>query len=357
MNSRERVIAALEHKEPDILPMQDGIWEAAINAWHAQGLPRNVKWGSPENYSFTKYFRFDVARFGIDLSARLPERVIEAGKDYNLEVTRDGSVIKRVKDASSIIVKNAIGGRNDWEKFKLRLRPEADRFNEKAGNFENFGRAREANKFTAFYAATGVDRFQNIVKIDDLLVLMMEDPESARDMFKTVAQLIIGSCELLRQKGYAFDGLWLCNDMGYKNASLISPTLYRELMFKNDKLLCDYAHQTNMKVIYHSCGYVAELIPDLIEAGVDCLHPLEVKAGMDVVKLKKMYKGKLAFMGGIETSRFNSPAEIEEEIAGKLPVAMAGGGYIYHSDHSIPPSVELKNYLYALETIRKYGRY
>ena len=359
MNSRDRVIAAMEHREPDILPMQDGMWASTVNSWYAQGLPRNVKWGSPEDYSVTEYFGFDIARFGIDLSARFPGKVIETGKEHTVEITRDGSVIKKMKDSlsSAILVKNAINDRKDWEKFKTRLQPDADRIDAKAGNLENFKKAKQENKFTVLYAQTGIDRCQLFMKSEELLVLMLDNPDLAKDMFKTVAQLVLESCKLLRQKGYAFDGLWICNDMGYKNASLISPALYRELILESDKQLFDYAHLNGMKVVQHSCGYVGELIPNLIEAGVDCLHPLEVKAGMDLVKLKKMYKGKLAFMGGIEASKINNPAEIEREISEKLRVAMPGGGYIYHSDHSIPPSVEFKNYLYALETVRKHGKY
>ena len=100
-------------------------------------------------------------------------------------------------------------------------------------------------------------------------------------------------------------------------------------------------------------------IPPLIEAGVDCLQPLEAKANMDVRELKAEYGDRLAFMGNIDTRKMADPDPrvIEEEIRTKLEVAKQGGGYIYHSDHSIAPGVRWETYQYLMQLVDEYGRY
>ena len=93
-------------------------------------------------------------------------------------------------------------------------------------------------------------------------------------------------------------------------------------------------------------------------AGFTCLDPLEVKAGMNLIELKKNFGDKLAFMGGIDVRAMadSNPAVIEEEIQ-KIIVAKQGGGYIFHSDHSIPDNVSFQQYQRVIELVREYGRY
>jgi len=97
----------------------------------------------------------------------------------------------------------------------------------------------------------------------------------------------------------------------------------------------------------------------LIEAGFDCLEPLEVKAGMDLIELKKNFGDWLTFMGGIDVRAMAhlDPAVIEEEIRTKIPVAMKGGGYIFHSDHSVPHNVSFQQYEHTINLVKKYGTY
>lgn len=131
------------------------------------------------------------------------------------------------------------------------------------------------------------------------------------------------------------------------------------MIFNVDKYICDYFHSRDKKVFLHSCGYVENLIPYFIKAGIDCLQPLEVKAGMDLIKLKKEFGDNIAFMGGIDTRLYSSNDErlIENEIKLKLEEAKQGGEYIYHCDHSIPHNVSFSQYKKVIDLVKKYGRY
>ena len=98
-------------------------------------------------------------------------------------------------------------------------------------------------------------------------------------------------------------------------------------------------------------------MPELIEIGVDALNPLEVKAGMNPVALKKKYGDKLVFHGGINAVLWSKPDEIRAEIERVVPVMKQGGGYIFASDHSIPDNISLENFKLVLETLRRVGSY
>ena len=100
-------------------------------------------------------------------------------------------------------------------------------------------------------------------------------------------------------------------------------------------------------------------MPGYIKAGFACLQPLEVKAKMDLVQLKRDYGEHLAFMGGIDVRKMamDDPGPSEEEIRTKITAAKVGGGYVYHSDHSVPDNVSFENYKRVMELVAKYGAY
>jgi len=124
-----------------------------------------------------------------------------------------------------------------------------------------------------------------------------------------------------------------------------------------DRKRNDWCHERGMQTILHSCGCVKGLIPSLIDAGFDCLQPLEVKAGMDLRELKPAYGDRIAFFGGINTMLMEEEddALIEEEIRVKFAAAKPGGGYLYHSDHSIPTDVSFRKYTFVMDCVRRYG--
>jgi uroporphyrinogen decarboxylase len=196
------------------------------------------------------------------------------------------------------------------------------------------------------------------VGLERMLVAMLEDPAFVHQLFEAHAQLVMDLFDGFQKAGVEFDGVFLADDLGYKSAPLISPRHYRVLVQPYHRALCAHFAGCGLRTILHSDGQVTPLIPSFIEAGFSALHPLEAKAGLDVRDLKRSYGAQLTLIGNIDVRRLSgSRAEIEDEIASKLPLAMAGGGYIYHSDHSVPNTVSLDQYAFALDCVRRYGRY
>ena len=342
----------LNHREADRVPIQDHPWGTTVKRWHQEGLP--------EDKTPDEYFGFEMAEFGFDASLQLPEEKIEETEEYTLVRNRDGALVKNWKHATStpgwmdFLVKD----RRIWEEYKPRLTMNSSRVDWEEG-LVRYKKAREQGLWIRLVAVIGYDRVQTLVGSERLLMAMVEDPEWVRDMFSTVAELVIHAAEEMMARGFEFDGVVLCEDMGYRGGLLFSPALYRELAMPSDSRLCDFFKSRGVKVMLHSCGNIMELVPYLIEAGFDSLEPLEVKAGMDLIKLKKEYGYQLAFMGGIDVRKMAdpNPKAIEEEIRTKIPVAMKGGGYIYHSDHSVPDNVSFEQFRKCIELVHKYGRY
>lgn len=192
-----------------------------------------------------------------------------------------------------------------------------------------------------------------------MLVGMALDPDWVREMAETYAELTVQLQQMLfEQEGYP-DGIWYYEDMGYKGSPFMSPEMYRDIIEPSHKYTIDFAKSHGLPVIMHSCGYVEPLLPGMIEAGIDCLQVIEIKAGMDLLKLHKLYGDKIAFMGGIDVRVLytNDFAAVDRELEAKIPVVKQGFNYVVHSDHSIPKTVNYETYRYFIKRALELGTY
>ena len=352
MTSRERILMALNHEEADRVPLHDSPWGHTIKRWHEEGLPKDK---SPADY-----FGYEMLGQGADMTLQLPTETIEETDTYRVYKDANGGTRRSFKDHESTPerIDFTIRDRKTWEEYKPRMA-----WNDRRVNWEEALKTNKAHRasdnFVYYSSAFGYDKTQGIVGSMRLLMAMVEDPSWVKDMFDTAVDLLITSAEEMMARGLEFDGAFVFDDMGYRNASLFSPAAYRAVEFPSQKRLCDFFKSKGMPIILHTCGCVKELVPMLIEAGFTCLQPLEVKAGMDLLELKQRYGDRLAFMGGIDVRAMADPDPkvIEREVSTKLPVAKQGGGYIYHSDHSVPSNVSFQQYCHTIELVRQYGSY
>jgi uroporphyrinogen decarboxylase len=169
---------------------------------------------------------------------------------------------------------------------------------------------------------------------------------------------VIATLERAREEQIVPDGLFMVDDLGMNTGLMFSPRTYDRVVHPAHKRLGDYLHSHAIAYFMHTDGDIRTVIPRLIEAGVQVLQPLEAKSCMDVRTLKAEYGRDLVFFGNIDVRKMSaSKAELEEEVRSKLDVVMRGGGYIYHSDHSVPPTVSFENYLFLMELLDRYGCY
>jgi uroporphyrinogen decarboxylase len=192
-----------------------------------------------------------------------------------------------------------------------------------------------------------------------MLMGMALDPDWIKDMTDTLSNLNIRLMKILFAECGKPDGIWFYEDMGFKERPFMSPEMYREMVQAAHKKTFDYAHSLGLPVIVHSCGFVEPLVPGLIEAGIDCLQVIEIKAGMDLLRLKKNFGHKIALCGGMDARNLvaNDRNAIKKELQEKIPAVMKDSGYILHSDHSIPTDCEYKTYRYFVDEGLRLGTY
>jgi len=352
VNSRERFRLALSHREADRIPIHDSPWAATVDRWKGEGLPSGI--------SVADYFGYELAGFGADTSPQLPVEVLHEDREYIIERNSFGGVRRNHRDRSTTpeIIDYPCKSREDWERLKPRLQA-SDRRVDWVSGLQAFQLERSRGRFITYSAAVGYDKIQSYVATVRLLKAVIMEPDWVKDMYTTDAKLAMEMCERMINGGFEFDGAYLFCDLGYRNGLFFSPRHYREQLHPVFKDLCDYFKSRDMPVLLHCCGQVKDLIPYFIEEGITCLQPLEVKAGMDLIELKHRYGDKMCFMGGIDVRLMaqEDPAPLEREIREKIRVAKKGGGYIYHSDHSVPKNVSFKQYERVIQMVKKYGQY
>jgi len=154
------------------------------------------------------------------------------------------------------------------------------------------------------------------------------------------------------------DGYVIWGDVAYRNGPFFSPDYWREYFKPWVKAVAAEAHSRGLPVIYHGCGCVHKLLEDYIEIGIDAYNPLEAKADMDAVDLRKQYGHRLGICGNsdIRVWERGDKDAIKREVLRKLNAAK-GGGYIFQSDHSVATDVSGHTYDYIVKLVREYGAY
>lgn len=151
------------------------------------------------------------------------------------------------------------------------------------------------------------------------------------------------------------------SDIAFKGSTMVSPKILKETLIPCLKRVCDPLKKAGIKVIYHSDGYISdEVIDYMIEAGIDGLNPVEPMAGMDIGHLKEKYGDKLVLVGNVDCSQVLPLGSVEDVVEATkqcIRDASAGGGHFIGSSSEITPSTPVENILAFYETCHKYGRY
>jgi len=152
-------------------------------------------------------------------------------------------------------------------------------------------------------------------------------------------------------------------DFGMQTGPFISPRAYRDLYQPFHKLLNDWVHRhTTWKTFIHSCGSVVDLLPDFIEAGFDVLNPVQCSAkGMDPGELKERFGERITFWGGgVDTQQtlpFGTPEQVRAEVEERIAIFAPGGGFVFNPIHNVQARIPVDNLLALYETVRDKGTY
>ncbi len=213
-----------------------------------------------------------------------------------------------------------------------------------------------------FYRASGfwAQFFHNVMDLfgmEGYFVKMITHPEVVRAVTAKVCEFYLeANRRFFAAAADLADGYFFGNDFGTQVDCLVSPAHFDEFILPWFRRFTDLAHAHGYQVILHSCGSIHRVIPRLIEAGVDCLHPLQALAGnMDAERLSREFGGKIAFLGGVDTQRllvFGTPGEVKAEV--RRLRGLFGPRWIVSPSHeALLPNVPPENVAAMAEAARE----
>jgi len=349
ITARDRIIAALEHRALDRIPMcETGIWPETIARWEQEGLPKGT---DPLDY-----FGMDRVSgiHAIDVSF-FPHVIYEDDGEYVTDLNGYGTVVKWRKQRSSsdghMELEHKVTTIADWREARARLTVDESRL-----------RPAQPARPGDFLTLNVVDHCWMsfcMCGMENLCCWLLEAPDEMREIYDDYLDFLLGMLDLCVAKGMAFDALWFFTDMAYRSGPMFSPAVYREVIEPGYRRLREWCDRHDKWMLLHCDGNLDVLMPELVRSGFDWIHPLEARAGNDVRKLKPLYGRDITLVGNINADILakGDRSEIEDEIAGKITAAKPDGGYIYHIDHSVPSTVSFESYCHAMDMVNKHGQY
>lgn len=365
----DRMRKTLRHQEPDRVPISDFFWGGFITRWRKDlNLPDDAN----------PYYYYDL-----DWIVTVPNmdpfiRPFETLKESNEEVilkTGFGAILrKKFSDPMPEFVSFETDTLEKLEALEFDDPYDKRRYfqagdNQIAGVGDGFERNSPPWTETVKSLWPDFPVFGSIIECNECLTRLI-GPESnmlwigmhPERMGKVINR--IGSFYLECAKAQIeaaenlLDGFVIWGDVAYRNDMFFSPDYWRRYFKPWVKAIADYAHSKDLMVIYHGCGNINKILDDYIEIGIDAMNPLEAKADLDSVALRRKYGQKLGICGNSnikiwETADYEL---IQQEILRKLNAAK-GGGYIFQSDHSVSSNVSGHTYDYIVNLVRQFGKY
>lgn len=353
----ERIGNILKRKPVDRIGLFEHFWGDTLQVWQQQGHIAAAE-------DLALHFGFDLTTcwcFSTVAQLDFVPETLEETEETIVQRDGNGAVMRRHKLHSSTPehIDFAVKERPAWEELiKPLLTPTRERI-----NFASYRNAKEeARKRERFFCWSGVNAFELMHPVcghEYMLMGMALDPDWVKDMADTYAELTVALMEILFAEEGKPDGIWFYEDMGFKQRPFMSPDMYRRIIKPAHARTFAYAHSLGLPVIVHSCGFIEPLLPDLVDAGLDCLQVMEVKAGMDPLRIKQNFGDRIVLFGGMDARNLvaNDRDAIRQELAAKIPALKQDYGYILHSDHSIPTTTEYETYRFFVDEGLRLGTY
>ncbi|MCM8820469.1 MAG: hypothetical protein NC932_00755 [Candidatus Omnitrophica bacterium] len=353
--SYDRIKAALEHRTLDRIPMTESFWPETIQRWKKEGLPEDM-----DVYEFLGLdFICGIHPFDDGLSDAFPYTVYEETDEYKVDRNPYGVKVKYWKNSYTTHVEldHAVKDRNDWEKVKWALNPSEERIPKDIVEISK--KAREKGHFITLNCSEPYWFSFVLLGMENFCVQLKIDTEFIEDICQRYMEFMEKMLKMVINKGVEWDGIWFFSDMAYKNGPMFSPSDYRRFFLPCHREISQFCKREGKFLLLHSDGNMRELLPYIIDAGFDAIQPLEARAGNDVRVYKNQFGNQICLFGNISADIIatGNHTAIEEEIKTKVLTAKQNGGYIYHSDHTIPYTVSLESYIFAVECAKKYGIY
>jgi len=365
----DRMNKTLRHEEADRVPISDFFWSGFLDRWKKD-------LSLPPDTNIYKYYDLDwivtvpnmdphIKQFEI-IKEDDQEIIVRTGYEAvikkNLSATMpayisfDTNTLDKMKnfqfDDPSDDRRYLKGGDNQvagvGDRLTRNLPPWIDTVKSLYPDFPVYGSICEAH-----------EQLWRIIGSENVLMWIGLYPEELGRFIKKVHKFLVESLKAqIKASDNLLAGMVIWGDVAYVNSMLFSPQYWRKYFKPCVAEMIDICHDNSLPVIYHGCGNVLKIFEDFIDMGLDAYNPLEAKAGLDVVDLRKKYGHHIGFCGNMDVMQWSQATQqqLKEIVLRKLNAAK-GGGYIFQSDHSVPDNVSGQSYDYVVKLIREYGKY
>jgi uroporphyrinogen decarboxylase len=375
MSHRERVLTALNHREPDRVPVDlGGTFATTLTIPSYERLKAHLGISSPTramssrgrtavlDEELLRSYEVDTRGLMLRSAMHVPDRVLPDGS----YVDEWGVTWSRPEDGHFIDTDSPFRGPapslKDLEAFSW---PDPDDPSRVSGLRDE---ARELHENTDYAVILNapfwlVHQSQWLRGFDEWLVDLLLHPEFASALMDRVEDVLLKIiANALDACGEYVDIVFTADDLAHQNAPFMSLELYRKMIKpRQTRAMNLIKAKTKAKIVYHCCGSAYSLIPDLVDTGIDALNPVQVTArDMDPTVLKREFGDRLTFWGGIATQTVLSQGtteEVREEVRRRIEEMAPGGGYVLASVHNIQDDVPPENVVAMLEAAREFGRY
>ena len=411
MNSRERVLATIRHEEPDRVPIDiGGTGVTGINLIAYGNLRRHL--GLTEGKARIFHTWIQAAELEAEVAARLHTDTVTLPRyRMSLGIPNDKFKPWTFVDGTEFLVPEGFSpsqnefGDYEWFEhgvklaeapgegthgFSLRYHPLKDAtttkeiddwFDTYDGNFmarikvsdeelewsRNFAKhLRETTDkaIVADYFATILEHAQGIVGWDTIYMHMLAEPHLAKHFFERLThELVTGIKRYLGAVGDYIDVFMCADDIGHQRGPMMKLDVYREFVLPGHKAIFETVHtNSGAAIFFHTDGAVQTLLPELIDAGMDCFNTVQTDAAdMDGMELKRKFGKNVTFWGGgVDTHRvmpFATPEQVREDVRRRIKIFAPGGGYVFSTIHNILGDVPPQNIVAAVDAILEFGHY
>jgi hypothetical protein len=359
----------LRHEEGDRVPISDFFWGSFINRWrHELGLPVDT--------DIYTYYDLDWQVTTPNMDPHIKEfEILKETKDEVMVRTGFEAVLrKKFADPMPAFVAFGTDTIGKAEAFDYddpwddrRYFSQGD--NQMAGVGDSFVRdsppwIETVEKLHSDFPVYGSvceanEMMTRTVGKKNLLLWVAKYPDRFGQVMQKANEfgLEVARAQIEAAEGL-LDGMVIWGDVAYTKDLFFSPDYWRKYCKPGVKAIIDVCHARGLPVIYHGCGNINRIFEDFIEIGVDALNPLEAKAGLDIVDLRRRYGHRIGFCGNMSVIQWanKSQEELKQIVLRKLNAAK-GGGLIFQSDHSVPSTVLGSNYESVVNLVREYGQY
>jgi|YNPNPStandDraft_1061719.scaffolds.fasta_scaffold16556_3 uroporphyrinogen decarboxylase len=362
-----RLRAALSHREADRVPVGEAFWTGFL-------LRCKEKWGA--DFDPYRYFDLDyiIITPNMDPHIKPFEIISQKGEDIVIKTGFEAVIRRSGALPMPHFESFSINRPEEMETFQFDDPADPRRFYQAGDDQINgVGDAlarnipawdERVNAYVEDFAVLGsvcepYEFLWRIIGSDKALLWLGSETEALQAFVDRIGDFLYRFAEAqIKAAQGRLVGMYIWGDVAYRNGMFFSPALWRRIFKPHVKALIDLFHRHGLFVIYHGCGDARKIFDDFVEMGLDAYNPLEAKANLDVVELKKQYAGKLAFVGNIDVRVLEQgdPEAIRREVLYKLQAAK-GGGWVFQSDHSVTSAVAPESYALAIRLLREHGNY